>query len=238
MKRPVSIVAIALVALFLPALVAEAASPVIALGSSVNNGQFISLALGKKYAKKSAIVETGVLVKKKWVYTKVGSAKTDSIGAAMVCSSKLLAAKAQLRVKVGAMVIKTITIKAATQLSGCGYVPPATPTTVAVTDTSLAASGSTAPPATTATTIAVTTSLPQGTTSTSIGTTTTVPASTTTTTTTTSTTTTTTTTSTTTTTTTTTVPVTTTVASTTTTVHSTTTVPVLTTTTVPGLFNA
>ncbi len=121
-------------------------------------GTHLVVALGTKWKNKKVIIEIGTVntKTKRMTYRRVATVTTDKSGKSSVCSSQRLPAKSTLRVRSGNRIISTRKIARATQLSGCGYLPPVSdasvvpvPTTVPSTPTSTVPSvpSSTVPPA-------------------------------------------------------------------------------------------
>lgn len=161
----------------------DAKASLLSVRTSVERGNYVAVTAGSKWKSKPVVVEMGVKVKKTIKWSKVASAKTDKMGVANLCSSKILNKGSQLRLKSGKKILTTIKISQPTALSGCGYVPtspvsnavaPSASTTTAAPDTT---PSSTVAPSTTA--APTTTSIaPTTTTTVAPTTTTTVPAST------------------------------------------------------------
>lgn len=108
--------------------VVEAKPAVVSVKNSHERGTYISVAVGKSWAKKLVVIEVGVKSGKSIRWTKVATSRSDSAGNASACGSKSIPAKSQLRVRVAKKVIGSVTVRKTVVLSGCGYVPTATAT--------------------------------------------------------------------------------------------------------------
>ena len=113
----------------------DAKASLLSVRSSVERGNYVAVTAGSKWKSKPVVVEMGVKVKKTIKWSKVASTKTDKTGAANICSSKVLTAGNQLRLKSGKKILATIKISQPTALSGCGYTPPV-PVAASVASTS------------------------------------------------------------------------------------------------------
>ena len=124
----------ALVALVLAVVLGSGAASAATVKTvfTATRGNVVGLALGARYGSKSVIVETGILAKGKWKYSKLASLRTDTKGNATVCGSRTLIPGMSLRVRVGSKVVATLRNSRTFVLSGCGWSPPA-PTTVNTT---------------------------------------------------------------------------------------------------------
>lgn len=130
--------------------VVEAKPTVVSVKNSYERGTFISVAVGKSWAKKLVVIEVGVKSGKSVRWTKVATSWSDSAGNASACGSKSIPAKSQLRVRVASKVIGSVTVRKTVVLSGCGYVP--TSTAAPGTTTTSSSTTSTTMPSTTSTT--------------------------------------------------------------------------------------
>lgn len=135
----------------------DAKASLLSVRTSVERGNYVAVTAGSKWKSKPVVVEMGVKVKKTMKWSKVASTKTDKTGAANICSSKVLSAGNQLRLKSGKKILVTIKISQPTALSGCRYTPPI-PVVASVAPTSSTPGAVWIPISTTSTTAVITSS--------------------------------------------------------------------------------
>lgn len=130
----------------------EAKTSVLSVSTSPDRGSHVVVKAGSKWKSKPVVVELGIKNKKTWKWSRLASSRTDKLGRATVCSSRVLKSGTQLRVKSGAKIISTIKISKTIVLSGCGYTPPTAQFVDAPTTSIVVPVASTTVPATTTTT--------------------------------------------------------------------------------------